>query len=204
MFGVIDNLPISDLLGTLDSAGTTSLPANVNELMAYATIKQRLGVDTVETTYRLNKDSSDHFRDSADFLLDKVSGDATKVSEIADAVSPRVFGFVWRNTAAIAPLNFEFTKSVEWRPATGSGLPQIPTKSYGPSKVDRTNTIIDSNAFLAGLRTRVLSSTASVAGQIAKAAFTGVTNYGASVARAALPALDSSMMGAGMIPGMMG
>jgi hypothetical protein len=179
--GFIENLPASALLGPVDSASATftSNPSSVNQLMRYCNRKQRFGTDTFEMTYRLNELSSDHFRDDTDNLFqhDIAGVDATRLAPVADAVSPRVFGYVWRNTAPAAGLNFEFTKSVEWRPRSDAGLTQVTIKASGASKVPALNTLIDNNSQLSSLRTRVVSSVGSVAGALAQASFTGASSY---------------------------
>lgn len=181
--GFIQNLPASAILGSQTGVDNMSTPSTVNEVMRYTNIRQRLGTDTLELVYELNELSSNHFRDTDDNLFqqdDPVATPAkgTRLSDPADALSPRLFGFVWRNTLPGAGLSFEMTKSVEWRPAVGSGFTQVPIHTTGHSKVNDIKTTLSKLGDRALIR--VANGAQSLSSKIAKAAFTGIadTAYG--------------------------
>jgi hypothetical protein len=176
--GFISNLPVADLL--YGAKGRN--PLSVDNLMIYCNNKERLGVDTLENVYRLNELSSNHYRGQDDSLLTigqvGAAGSVTTVSETADALSPRVFGFVWRNTLPDAGLVFDFTKSIEWRAEASSGLTQVPIHTTGRSLVPDINASIDAHERRHGGRMweRVKQGVRSVRSEISKIAFTGVGN----------------------------
>lgn len=136
----ISNIPVTDLL----TGGKGENVVSVDNLMAFATSKQRFGVDTLESVYRLNPEASHHFRNEATSPLVSEGGvAATSLTDEVRANPSRMFGFVWRNTAPDAGLSIDLTKSVEWRAEASSGLAQVAIHSSGPSKVPHINTAID-------------------------------------------------------------
>jgi hypothetical protein len=172
--GYISNLPVGELL----NGGTESKPVSVNDLMAYATVKHRLGTDTLEAVYRLNELSSNHFRTETEYLIAIGRNGATpsRIPNSTATLSPRVFGFVWRNTQPDAGLVFDITKSIEWRAETSSGLSQTPVQTGGPSLVPYINRSIDEHKARTGhsVWERVKSTGQSVASKLSQIAFTGV------------------------------
>lgn len=127
----ISNLPMSELI----TGGPNGDPLTVNELMVYATTKQRLGVETREVKHKPSVTTGGIFRGEDDGMVQMdwpVTTPASLTSE-AETTSPVVFGFVWRSVAPNSPITLDFTKSIEWRPDATSGLTQVPTKHYGAS-----------------------------------------------------------------------
>lgn len=144
----ISNVPIENLIN-----GNGVPPASVNELMQHATNKKRLGVDTLENIYRPNPSTTHFFRDeaAAGIEIDFSTPDNPAVlSTEAQQLSPRVFGFVWRNTQPDAGIVFDFTKGIEWRPEVASGLAQHPVHSTGSSLLPGVNAIIDKHESRSG------------------------------------------------------
>lgn len=210
--GFINNLPAQELLtggprvpGQLDP-DREGTPCTVDHLFTYCNMKRRLGVDTNETIYRLNELSSNHFQDENSRLM-KLAPNGNDFSASIPAataiLSPRVFGFVWRNTIGDAGLVFDLTKSIEWRPETSSGLTQTPIRTGGPSLVPYINKVIDDSEEKTGraVWNRVQSSVGSSVAKVAQAAFTGVAskildqgskflrNHGMQILGAAAPLL---------------
>jgi hypothetical protein len=66
-------------------------------------------------------------------------------------------------------------KSIEWRPAPVSGLTHAPPRSIHPTPmIHKATAHLDKVA--PGWSTQVVNGLGSVAGSLAKSAFTGVTN----------------------------
>lgn len=179
--GFVSNLPVQELLyggKTNPATGNVPQPFSVDDLLRYVNVKQRLGVDTLENVYRLNELSSEHFRSEHQPLVDvgTIGVISSRVNVTAQTLTPRVFGFVWRNVQPGAGLTFDLTKSIEWRAEASSGIAQVPIRSSGPSMVPHINQAIDRHASLGGgsLWHRVASAGRTVASQISKIAFTGV------------------------------
>jgi hypothetical protein len=172
--GYISNLPVNELL----NGGAQSGPVSVNDLMAYANVKHRLGTDTLEAVYRLNELSSNHFRTEGEYLIavGRNGASASKVPNATSTLSPRVFGFVWRNTQPDAGLVFDITKSIEWRAETSSGLTQTPVQTGGPSLVPYINRSVDEHKARTGVSIweRVRSFGQSMESKLSQIAFTGV------------------------------
>jgi len=174
--GFVNGLPLEELL----TGGPSNGPFSVNQLMTFVNNKTRLGVDTLECIYRPNELSSEHFRSRTDSpLILGPGGGATVVETVLDesarALSPRVFGFVWRNTQPDAGLTFDMTKSLEWRPDTTVGLTQVPIVSYGPSRVPAVTRALDAHERRTGrpIWNRIMGAMKSVAGQISQLALSG-------------------------------
>lgn len=172
--GYISNLPVEALLG-----GTTGVCPSVNDLMAFANNKQRLGTDTLENVYRCNPESSGHFRSATDILMD-VGGQTlvpTVMNQSAATMTTRCFGFVWRNVQGNAGITFDLTKNVEWRAAPESGLTQTVIHTTGTSLVPHVNAAIDTAERQVGtsLWERVKGAFSTVGASIAKIAHTGVS-----------------------------
>lgn len=174
--GFISNLPVSEIM----EGGTGGIPASVNNLMAYCANKHRLGIDTLENVYRPNELSSNHFRTNVDTLLDVADQTAgpSVVSQSATTLSPRVFGFVWRNVEPSAGLTFDFVKSIEWRAVASSGLTQTPIQTTGASLVPHVNAAIDRHTKRDGhsLWERIKGGMSTATSEISKIAFSGSSN----------------------------
>lgn len=169
----IQNLPLSELL----TGRSGDLPVSVDQLFTYSSHKNRLGIDTIETVYRPNTLSTDHFRTSqqSPLLLDLLQVPLrTKIEPTIASYAPRVFGFVWRNTEGNAPFSFDFIKNIEWRPEVVSGFTQVPMTVSGPSRLETTLAYLDrlskSNP---NVWNRILGGASSVGAAIAKLAYTG-------------------------------
>ena len=169
--GYISNLPVNELL----SGGAGGIPISVDDLLVYCNNKQRMGVDTLEAVYRPNELSSNHFRTNEQRLLGMDTPNPTIIPPEAATLSPRCFGFVWRNVEPDAGLVFDFTKSIEWRAEAGSGLSQTPIHTTGSSLVPSVNAIVDSHERRVGksLWERLKASTSTLRSEISKIALTG-------------------------------
>lgn len=177
--GFISNLPAD----TLTKGGSDNSPS-VDELMQYVNHKQRFGTDTYENVYRPNELSSNHFRSTEEAMWQSrkstdITGNffPTTVTRQAEALSPRVFGFVWRGIQADAPIVLDFTKSYEWRARPGSGLVQTPMLTEGPSLIPHINRVIDRHEQRTGnlIWNRVKSTVESIGSKISQIALSGVS-----------------------------
>jgi len=124
----LQNVPIAELIGNADNACLS-----VSQLFNYAASKRRLGVETIESIYRLNLESSDKFRDSTLKPLIISPGGRTIQDDTSETFAPRVFGYAWRGVAPDAIISFDFIKNIEWRPEAVSGFSQVPIVNMGPS-----------------------------------------------------------------------
>ena len=169
--GFISNLPVEELI----HGGANNLPFSVDDLLIYCNNKSRLGIDTLENVYRPNELSSNHFRTNDESLLDFDVPNPAVVSPESKTLSPRCFGFVWRNVEPDAGLVFDFTKSIEWRAETSSGLTQTPIHTSSRSLVPVVNATIDRHEHRTGknLWERVKGATTSLRSEISKIALTG-------------------------------
>jgi len=184
--GFISNLPIEELL----DGGRGGDPLSVDELMNYTNKKMRLGVDTIESVYRLNDGSSEHFRAYEDSMYSIQPGATTVVSN-AKVLSPRVFGIVWRRTQPGAGLTFDLTKSIEWRAEASSGITQTPIHTYSRSKVPQVNAKLDTIERRGHpIWDRVVTTGKSLVSQISQMALSGT---GQLVARGATKRIGSSL-----------
>jgi hypothetical protein len=170
--GFISNLPVEELI----LGGSGAVPISVDDLLVFCNNKSRMGVDTLENVYRPNELSSNHFRTNSVSMLTMNPPSDAIVSTEAQTLSPRCFGFVWRNVEPDAGLVFDFTKSIEWRAETSSGLTQTPIHTTSSSLVPMINASIDAHERRTGVHIweRLKSSTASLRGEISKIAFTGM------------------------------
>lgn len=193
--GFISNLPVGEVL----TGGIQGQPASVDDLMAFVTNKHRLGVDTLENVYRPNELSSQHFRSKDDTLLNvPLQGQGpTTVSQSTETLSPRLFGFVWRNVEPNAGLVFDFTKCIEWRAVPSSGLTQTPIHSIGPSLVPHIAAVVDHHNRRTGknLWERIKTGIGSAMSEISKIAFGGTSG---GFLRKGLDWLVKEGMGAGL------
>jgi len=162
----LQNVPISELL----SGGTGSTPATIDQLFNYSASKQRFGVETLETVYRLNLNSSDKFRDDTLFPL-VLAGGITVTDPVSETFAPRVFGFAWRGTAPDAPISFDFIKNIEWRPEAISGFAQVPIVNSGRSFAGPALSFIDQMGPEAW--SHVKGAAVRLGARMVRAAFTG-------------------------------
>jgi hypothetical protein len=125
----IHNLPTQDLL----TGGAGGTPLTVDDIFAYTTEKQRLGLEKLENVFKPTDENSVHFRDEDDKLYDVAPGVVTTVSANSENFSSTLIGFAWRGAQPEAPLTFDFIKNVEWRAETSAGLGQNPNTTTGPS-----------------------------------------------------------------------
>lgn len=125
----IHNMPTQDLL----TGGAGGSPITVDDIFAYTTEKQRLGLEKLENIFKPTDENSVHFRDELDILYSVAAGAVTTVTPNSENFSSTLIGFAWRGAQAEAPLTFDFIKNVEWRAETSAGLGQNPNTSTGPS-----------------------------------------------------------------------
>jgi len=180
----IENFPLEALLANV--GGNETAPS-VDSMFNYATKQLRFGTDKHEVLARPG-DASHIFKSVEDALLDITPlGPAQRsyVPQATIAHQPRAIGFAWRGlTPSIGdttPLTFTFTKNVEWRPKTISGLTHTPPTVLHPQPVahavagalDRKHP---------GWAARVVDGLASGIGKLANAAFTGAMQNPAGLA----------------------
>jgi hypothetical protein len=194
--GFIENLPLHSIL----EGGVGGVPCNVNELFQHAPHTCRLGIDTAEVIFAPDSRTAEIFTQESDGAMENTEpANPTTITQEADTLNPRVFGFVWRGLdmpiGEDAKLSFELIKNSEWRPEASSGLPEVTIKHMGPSKIQPALTGLDSK--FPGWTRKVSMAAGSVASQISKAAFAGVTNYARDLALGALKGINP-LLGAGV------
>lgn len=170
----LQNVPISELIGS----GTNTC-TSVNALFNYSANKQRLGVETIESIYRPNLNSSQLFRDSTVRPLDiPAATNVTAQNLESEPFGPRVFGVAWRGVQSDAQISFDFIKNIEWRPEAVSGFSQVPIVGASPGILERTLKYADN---LARSNPAVWVHIKGLVGQgaayIARTAFTGPRNH---------------------------
>jgi hypothetical protein len=174
-FGFIENLPTSQLL----FGSTISGPVSVDQLFNHCTQTSRFGVDTIELVYSAADRNSDIFTDPDDGALTSGSVGVfeTKVSPKADTLGPKCFGFCWRGVdpSQISSINFEFIKNIEWRPEASSGLPEVPLKHLGPSRLPVAQALMD--RVNPDWTRKIVTSVKSRMGEIAQNAFGGIADF---------------------------
>lgn len=179
----VENLPISDLLGSEEAHGDQGRrPMSVDDIFNLSNSVTRLGVDTVEAVHRAQPVHSKIFQNPNDSPYVLGHDDATfwtpsYVDINADAFGHHAFGIAWRSLDATTPANlsFELTKNIEWRPSSGSGFAHVPPVTL--SSTDRMSEIqkrLDRDN--PSWNKRIISSAGSMASSIMKTAFTGVYN----------------------------
>lgn len=140
----LQNIPLDNLLREDGTAAT------VNQLFILSQDSRRMGVDTHSIVYQPLDPGMERFRTQNDGCI--IQGDVnTSVSEHADdakVYTPTGFGFAFRGIPAADLPNYvlEFHKNIEWKPATGQGMPIVPpaasaSTSFIKSTVDKLNQI---------------------------------------------------------------
>jgi hypothetical protein len=170
--GVIENLPIEELL-----TGSDGAPLNVDQLMTFSNDKRRLGIDTIETIYRPSEKSTSVFRSNERgmFYRAQDTPEPTILADQSTNFGPRVFGFVWRNVVPGAGLAIDLTKCIEWRPEANSGLTQVPIHTHGISPMPAVIAKIDRIEATNGhpIWTRMKAAGKSFVSKVAQMAQTG-------------------------------
>lgn len=170
----VDNLPISALIDSTDD-NQDSVPLSVDDLFRLNGGPMRLSTDTLEIAYRTSE-NCDIFRDTTDSCVGWFGAQNAEVKETAEQMQAPVFGFAWRGLELEpgqgAAISFDLTKNIEWRPRAQLGLklpkPKVVSSTSHVRRVKQALDNADPN-----WSKRLISGAESVAGSIAKAAFTG-------------------------------
>jgi len=180
----IENLSLDALI---QGGSNAYQPACVNDLFQHSAKVTRLGIDTMEIVGRLDT-SSDHpqFHGSGDSALyiPTEGKEPTSVTQIAETLGPKVYGFVWRGLdtqggTLNVPLSFAFIKNIEWKAEPNSGFTQVPPKSMSSRNVIHdVHKVLDAKE--PHWATKVHDVGGSIGSQFAKVALTGVTSAAAS------------------------
>lgn len=174
-FAFLEAIPLSSVL----EGGFSGLPPSVDDYFRLSTKSARFGTDTIEIISRPD-DLSTTFRNEDATPLDiagQGGAEATTLTDLGQAQQPQFFGFAWRGltTGSTSPIIFDLLKSIEWRPAPVSGLTHAPPRSIHPTPmIHKATAHLDK--VVPGWSTQVVNGLGSVAGSLAKSAFTGVTN----------------------------
>lgn len=172
----IENLPLASLVGSPEQKDP---PPSVDQLFSMAAKVQRLGVDTLEAVYRPDADAAHTFHDAGDGCvhLSTVEGSRAFIGESARITEPTCFGFAWKglDNGGSAQLSFAMVKNVEWRPSPISGFAAVTPKQQS-TKGHISRALVALDRAQPSWTTKLINSTETLAGTLAKAAFTGVGN----------------------------